>query len=673
MPRINLSSRRAQFVQPQIDVTGPARETSAMYRELARVPSEVARSIGVVNQIKENDARHAVGEWQRQMMGAINGYITKDAAGNDVQVKGMAQKTFADYPDGESPLTDLAKAEEAFRNSATYLNMDTLTRNKFERMMGIPRAEIQRTVSGLYDRNAAAKDKFQDDLDLSTEDDKLATNFYGDDATFEAALESMATAKAGIRTKRLNMALPEAKVAYGKIYAEEVEKGRLGRVKALIQRGAIADNMIVGGKLVTANEDLARAEGYVNDLLKSGHIDEKTAVGFKYDLLQARNAYEAKLQGEVKSLTDNAVLSAYDEGGLEGLEGARAMLIAAIPQMRENSAVRAATLAKAIELDKAADNLVSVRMLNSLESGEGLLMADPNGEPIKDEEGNVISIFAPGTREAKVFPSVYKAFTEKQKKAFDKGYQEAHQQNMIAMRGLMMEAAASQNPTGFYNFLVDQLMNKKVSYSDYISLKKEFDEGWMNGFKDNPTQRSVQSELANDMLKSLNTKLGVDFSSALKTDDAGRPLIKNGAFVFDEKKELPAATVRRATGYVAEAYSKNGGAFSYHLGHTTYKKTEIDGAKIKEILVKALELWSANGTTVSYDPVTGKALENGKTHTVNAKVDFDAFLDRLVDENNVLSAADVLQERAAYTMNVRNQLNADTQRRTKAIADSNPR
>ena len=55
---------------------------------------------------------------------------------------------------------------------------------------------------------------------------------------------------------------------------------------------------------------------------------------------------------------------------------------------------------------------------------------------------------------------------------------------------------------------------------------------------------------------------------------------------------------------------------------------------------------------------------------MNAVADFNALLDRLVDERNVLSAADTLKQQAVYVTNVRS--NAVTVEKRRAKERANP-
>lgn len=324
--------------------------------------------------------------------------------------------------------------------------------------------------------------------------------------------------------------------------------------------------------------------------------------------------------------------------------------------MKEGGRVRTATLEAAAKLDKAADTLAQYQLMNDL----------ANGAKLTDDDGK--AIFAEGTRQARLFPKVKAAFDEQRRKTFNKAFRAAHDQNLLVADAAMMQYAANGNPQGFYGFLTEAVVNRKITTGDFTRLRDKFNNGWMKGFSAMPGQQSKQSAMAQDMLDAVKTKLGVDLSTAIKTNDFGDPAIKNGALDWNDEAELPDASVRRQY----QAFDRPQGIFRLFASDTPTRKETIEGRQIRAALDEAMKLWNSDGMQIEIDPVTGERLPDGKTHTVNAVADFNALLDRLVDEKNILSAADTLKQQNAYAENVRGNAMAAEVRRAEKRTNSKP-
>ena len=301
--------------------------------------------------------------------------------------------------------------------------------------------------------------------------------------------------------------------------------------------------------------------------------------------------------------------------------------------------------------------------LSQMEKGESVWANDGDNEITNGDP-----------RKERLFPKVYAAFQDQRRKEFNKGFRAAHDQNLLVADAAMMQYAANGNPQGFYGFLTEAVVNRKITTGDFTRLRDKFNNGWMKGFSAMPGQQSKQSAMAQDMLDAIKTKLGVDMSVAIKTDDYGDPAIRNGAIDWDDKAlekgdvELPDASVRRQY----QAFDRPQGIFRLFASDTPTRKETIEGRQLRAALDEAMKLWNSDGMQIEIDPVTGERLPDGKTHTVNAVADFNALLDRLVDERNILSAADTLKQQNAYAENVRGNAMAAEVRRAEKRTNSKP-
>ena len=323
----------------------------------------------------------------------------------------------------------------------------------------------------------------------------------------------------------------------------------------------------------------------------------------------------------------------------------------------KGSRVHVAAMEEVNRLDKAADSLAKFELMNDL----------VNGEKMTKEDGKT-PIYMGVPRKERLFPAVYAAFSDQKRKEFNKNFRAAREQNLLVANAAMMDFAARGNPQGFYGFLADAVVNKKLTPGDFERLRDRFNDGWMKGFKGAPDQMSKQSKMAKDMLDAIKDKLGVDMSTAIKTNDFGDPAIRNGALDWDEKAELPDASVRREF----KKTVRHGDMFFSFGSDTATRKEKIESQQLKEALNEAMKLWSSDGLKIEHDPVTGERLPEGKTHTVNAVEDFKALLGRLADERNILSAADTLKQQSAYAANVRLFAAAEANRRTERMTNSKP-
>lgn len=414
--------------------------------------------------------------------------------------------------------------------------------------------------------------------------------------------------------------------------------------------GRVITNELIRKHLGSDTLDKTRQEM----LTKEFNTHKAAAVGRAYSL--EREA-ERKELGEIELKSREAIASG-DPGQIETALRDMQDRVEKLggDEKTKGSRVHVAALEEAKRLDKAADSLAQYQLMDDL----------VNGEKLMREDGKTPT-FEGDPRKERLFPKVYAAFQDQKRKEFNKAFRSAHDRELMNADAAMMKAVANNSPQGFYEYLTDAVVNRKITTGDFIRLRDKFNDGWMKGFKGAPGQQSKQSAMAQDMLAAIKDKLGVDMSVAIKTDDSGDPAIRNGAIDWDDKAlekgdvELPDASVRRQFRKPA----RHGDMFFSFGSDTGTRKEIIEGQQLRKALNMALSLWSSDGMQIEIDPVTGERLKDGKTHTVNAVEDFRALLDRLADEKNVLSAAETLKQQSAYAVNIGLYATAAENRRTR--------
>ena len=354
----------------------------------------------------------------------------------------------------------------------------------------------------------------------------------------------------------------------------------------------------------------------------------------------------------------------YPADRLARIEDAKEKAAKLAETMPKGSAAAAHAATGAAKLDALADQVCQYEIMDKLAAGDELT-----------RDGGKTSTFPPSSRAARIFPKVYAAWNDKQRKEFNKGFRAARDQNLLVADAMMMDFAAKGNPQGFYDFLAQAVVDKKLTPGDFTRLRDKFNDGWMKGFKGAPDQTSRQAKTAKAMLEAIDKKLGVDLSVAIKTNDHGDPAIKNGALDWDDTAlekgnvELPDASVRREFKKVV----RHGDMFFSFGSDTATRKEKIEGMQLRKALDEALKLALNDGLKIEFNPATGERLPDGETHEVNAVADFKALLDRLVDEKNILSAADTLKWQGnVYAATVRANATTETNRRTKRMVESKP-
>lgn len=421
------------------------------------------------------------------------------------------------------------------------------------------------------------------------------------------------------------------------------------------------------GTKALVNGTFKGADGFEDDLVErdTRGMDEKAFdLAARRDIETARQKAVARAErrdlDEVEAVLNEGVVAASTVRNADGSEPddrvqaiesvmTRAEELARTKPKGSQAAAKAA--AGVDHLDKLADQVAQFEIMNDL----------ANGVELTKDRGKT-SIYAKDTRKGKLFPKVYAAF---EKKAFGA----SHEQNLLKIRGAMIDYAAENNPQGFYNFLAQAVVDKHITPGDFTRLRNEFTEGWMKRFKAAPEQIARQSSMAKKMLKAMNDKLGVDLSVAIKTDDYGDPAVRNGMLDWNDKVELPDASVGREFQKIV----RRGDLFMGQGTRTATRKETIEGEMLKKAINEAMTLWSLNGLKIGYDPVTGEKLPEGQTHEVNVVEDFNALLDRLVNEKNVRTAADELKRQSSgYMTNVRLYGETEEQGRRARMTDSKP-
>lgn len=656
MPRIRLSTRQVDRA-PNVDFSRSGMERARAIGDLGRqVSGTIDNSLRIINQIKENDARIAATEWETAMMRGLNGYVTTGPDGSEQRVPGFGQKTFTDYDrDGGSPQTDLAEIEKTFQASDTYQRMDGITRKKFDRMVMIRREQYRQKANELYDRNKAAKDKFWDARAIELADEHLKQSTSLDDAEFEKMNDEVAKRKLDVIYKRMNKNDERVAAAWKEDYKRLTSAARVQRVTDLADQGAKGDTRLVDGQPVPAQADLDRAAQFLEGMKAKGDYDEKTIKDLGYKIVQAQAQLDNRIRGEIEQVKDAALVHAYDENGLAGLGKAETALTAAAAGLRKGSAVQTAALEAAKKLGLAADQRTEYDLMNDLSEGKKVFMDDGK-----------TPIFTPGSRQAKLFPKVYEAYT---KKAFNAN----HGYYQLEAETKMLEFAGAGNPQGYFSWLAQAVVDKKLTPGDFQRYKEKYTKGCLEGFKGQEGQETRQQQNFRKMNEALKDTFGVDFMESVKRTPSGDVAFdKFGNPKYDEKASAPDFKFRRDTG----EYAYND---IFGRSYSTIKKTEtISADKMKEVINVALELAKYDGAELPpaqmpYDLIwLQPGVDITKPHKVDAVADFKAFLKGLNDEKRCLDAASALAERAKFVTNIRQYGAVNERDRTDRINASKP-
>ena len=623
-------------------------------RVIATGLDAAARIKGAVERRAEQDANEVATQWEATMLAGLNGSTAEDGSHRP----GIAQKTWQDYEQSggkESPITDLAEIEKTFQSSDAYKNMTGMARDRFNRKVAVRRAQYQRAVNEMYDRNRADRTAYFDKMADKVGEDKIATTIFSDDATFEGTAREETFRKMGRKFRALMVnpevidALgatpddikwkdPRADLYFKGAMISDLRNLAMGRCAKMAENAAQGDVKWVGGKLVTNDAQLRAAEAYAAKLatptkLADGTVvparispAEAQAIGFK--CVQAKEILDRRIQNEISGKAANAIAG----GNLKELEATEVQLLAAAKDFQKGSKNQTTALVAANKVKEAADGICSYEMMADLDNGRQLLMSDGK-----------TPIFQPGTRQARLFPKVYAAFTAEREKNYSKAFKAVHDQNKFVANEMMMKFMGEENPQGYLNWLTKQVVDRKLTPSDFSHLRTEFGEKW---------KKVKNPQIASDMMKILNEKLGVDFAASMKRLDSGDLKVStDGLPEKDDKAELPSVEVDGVT---------------------------ITGEEMKKALDVATQLAMYDGAELppAKMPFDITFMRPGaditKPHSVNAVADFAAFVDDLRDRRRCIDAAEALRRRAIFVTRLRQTAAANEDDRTAQIANAKP-
>jgi len=134
---------------------------------------------------REAAAVHA--DWAVHMRRGINGYAYVDENGEERRVEGIRDRTWQHYEGtDESPVTDLGKLEEAWRESDAFKNMNPEVRAEFDRMSQADRQTFAEGVGRIYDRNFQARQVVLKERADANDYDRVLAAADADDAVYAA-------------------------------------------------------------------------------------------------------------------------------------------------------------------------------------------------------------------------------------------------------------------------------------------------------------------------------------------------------------------------------------------------------------------------------------------------------------------------------------------------------
>lgn len=487
--RINLSSHRVDGAMPRVRAFRPASmlEGARIIDDAGRhIVDSANQSLAMINRIKENDAHIVATQWHNAMLDALNGSTITNPDGSTKQIPGIAAKTWQDYDGSDrSPITDLADAEKAFQSTPAFKNMDAITLKKFERIVSVDRARFQATVNGIYDRNSIERDKFWDAKAIESFNRELKSAMFGDDEAFDRLNAETALKIVETKFKRFNPDDEKVEAAKKQDYTEILNQNARSRVAALAADAAANPPRLVEGKLVTNADSLAKADEYLNKLLKSGQITPEDATDLRYKIIQGKAIVSNREQEEIRRFANAALVRANEKDGLRILENAELTLANIAAGLEKDSQAQTVALDRSQALGKAADKLATEDILNDLISGRN----------IYQEDGKT-TIFNPASRQARCLPDALAKFKEFEKRSqatndTELRYSEAALDHMIQSGEYPSEQIEYMKRT-IFNRATAMSLGRRLTPEDIVA----FNTRWNARTKADESQAAVEFDRA---------------------------------------------------------------------------------------------------------------------------------------------------------------------------------
>lgn len=159
--------------------------------------SRAARlKLRIQEQDRENEASLMASRYRAHSRNGWNGYMDRDANGNEVRVKGARDKTFEDYGPGQTTLSDIEAIDASFREREDFKKMDAATREAFERKILPCRDEMMQLAQQKAYADRVAKGKADFDEKVREWGEEVETTFGGDDAAYDSASDQNAIREA---------------------------------------------------------------------------------------------------------------------------------------------------------------------------------------------------------------------------------------------------------------------------------------------------------------------------------------------------------------------------------------------------------------------------------------------------------------------------------------------
>lgn len=373
-------------------------------------------------------------------------------------------------------------------------------------------------------------------------------------------------------------------------------------------------------------EKMARFRAKIEDL-RDGRRREAEAV-HRASAAQARAAKTAELDRIV-----NGGAEAHAFGDFNGVDAAAANLKRLAGRLPEGSPERAKCATEFARFDEAADKIATAEVTRALVDAYEKGAYDPGGSdaPVAEEWG-----YAEGSRHARAFGKASAAFRENLRKHFDREFKRNRPTELAKLRWDMFDAAAHANPQKFRDELARAVVDGKITVNDYATLSREAENGWFKGFDGHGGELPPQMAVAKDLIATVEKVFGAgSMQGVFELDDAGDPK-------FDSRGGLKIDAEGEPMEYHYHSLeAKNDAPWMTRWlssGRQTFTREEMVG-----VLNQFLALAQADGLEIDHDPATGARLPDGRTHRVNARMDFAAVLERLENEKTALAKAKVLQ------------------------------
>ncbi len=691
IPDIPLSDRRLG-VEPPLrplpsgDAAGPWRLAGrALGAGIEGAAGAASAYLAVKARREAEDADLAAAEFEEGWRALHNGHVEYGEDGSATRVKGLRDYAARDWGEGENALTALRDYEMRFRETDAYRRLGREGRARFDLRVRPARQRAMEQANALFDRDARARmADASAKIAACQEHRALDAALTEDDAAFDALaldagariaaekcrpsiVDDAALSEERLDASRLAFADERAGEAGGpgsfrdlhaRAARAEADRLRQARLSAILEAG-LAGRIPPASAFAMAREWVDYLEDRDAETGRAGtpRVDAARANAMRAEVERAAARYAAGISARADEA--GAV------GELDAMSRISGELLDASASLPEGSRARASLAAGHARMEEACARRARYEVTAALDEAlrAGTYDPDAPGEADPADFG-----FFPESRQGRAFAGARAAFDAAWRKERSREFARRRGANVLALRGEMLSCAARGRPQEFLDRLTAAVVRHEIAGSDFSRLSREFNDGWMRGFRDDPGALPKRVDVANRLLAVVKRTFGDDalaFTEAVETDGDGNVALgKDGRFAFSPEAEPGAVRYRRDVDPGPYAGAGHGN----FLPPVTSLPERFTPGEFKQVMDTALQLALLDGAVVRQDPVTLAPVEDPKGHRVDAVADFAAWCDALRDRKSVLSAAKEIRRRAEWERLVREQGEAAGMARRDALA-----